>query len=156
MQNHDLLVEATLGNLNWCGERFTREDTTDSPEFFRYTRLHPEHGDFGLVTERGHSLAGVVWLQFHSATDPGYGFVNEETPELSIWVRDTERGRGFGRMLLRAAILEARKRKLSAVSLSVESGNPARQLYASEGFTDVPGLEADRVMLWTDTVRQQT
>lgn len=33
-RDHGLLVSATLGNLNWCGERFTREDITDSPEFF--------------------------------------------------------------------------------------------------------------------------
>lgn len=104
------------------------------------------------MAERGPFVTGVVWLQFSPDTDPGYGFVNEETPELSIWVRDIERGRGLGRRLLRAAILETQRRNLSAVSLSVEAGNPAKELYASEGFTNVPGREADGIMLWSDTV----
>jgi hypothetical protein len=31
----------------------------------------------------------------------------------------------------------------------VEAGNYARKLYRAEGFIDVPGREADGVMVWS-------
>ena len=42
------------------------------------------------------------------ADDPGFGFVDEATPELSIWVAEGERGQGIGGQLLDAAIRAAR------------------------------------------------
>ncbi len=145
----DILVVATLGNLNWCDERFSRDDITSRSEFARYTRLLPARGDFGYVAERNAEANGVVWLQFHPCDDAGYGFVNEGIPELSIWVCSTWRGKGLGRTLIREALREARKRKLPAVSLSVEADNFAKKLYLDEGFVDVPGRDADGVMLWS-------
>lgn len=144
----ELLVVATLGNLNWPGERFTRDDITGGTEFVQYTLLVPDRGDFGFVAEAGSAAVGVVWLQFHPRTDAGYGFVDETTPELSVWVRSPERGRGIGRALLCEALREAGARRLASVSLSVEVENPAKRLYAGEGFADVPGRETDGVMLW--------
>lgn len=146
--DHELLVEATLGNLNWLEERFTRSDVLTRTEFVRYTRLVPARGDFGLVANRNSETVGVAWLQFHPGSDAGYGFVDAETPEASLWVRDTERGKGIGRILIREAIGEARKRGLSRISLSVEPDNFAKHLYSTEGFVNVPGREADGVMLW--------
>ena len=47
------------------------------------------------------------------------------------------RGRGVGTALLAAAVEEAWRRGLPALSLSVEDGNPARRLYERCGFTVV-------------------
>ncbi len=69
-------------------------------------------------------------------------------------MRADVRGAGVGRRLLRASKDAAAARGLAALSLSVEDGNHARHLYESEGFADVPGREADGVMLWrTGTLR---
>lgn len=144
-----LLVEATLGNLNWSGPRFTLQDVLDRPEFRHYTRLVPNRGDFGVVAELGDRPVGVGWAQLLPAEDPGYGFVDGTTPEVSLWVRETCRGRGVGRLLLRRLRDEAARRGITRLSLSVEDANFARRLYAAEGFVPVSGRERDGVMLWT-------
>ena len=144
-----LLLTATLGNLNWAGERFTAEDALSRPEFRHYVDLDVERGDFGLAAQDGMTSCGVAWAVFLPASDPGYGFVDPKVPELSIWVVPSRRGAGLGRRLLRAVQAEARRRGLAGLSLSVEEGNGARLLYEAENFVAVPGREADGVMLWT-------
>lgn len=53
------------------------------------------------------------------------------------------RGQGIGRAVLRRLLTDAAERGISRISLSVEPGNRAQQLYESEGFvvvgTDVGG-----------------
>jgi GNAT superfamily N-acetyltransferase len=143
-----LLVQATLGNVNWCSQRFTEEDVRGRPDFRHYTRLVLERGDFGFVAERGGERTGVAWAQFLPANDPGYGFLDESTPEISLWVREDSRGKGVGRFLLERIQREATDRGIARLSLSVEGDNYAKQLYASMGFRQVSGREEDGVMAW--------
>lgn len=143
-----LLARASLDNLNWSGERFTAHDVAHRREFAHYTQLVPERGDFGFVAEHAGEEVGVGWALFLPATDPGYGFLDEATPEVSLWVRADSRGRGVGRTLLRRLQREARERGVARLTLSVENGNDARRLYAAEGFTPVAGREPDGVMVW--------
>lgn len=142
-----LLETATLGNMNWCGDRFTVADVRQNPALSHYTRMAEERGDFGIVAEIDGEPAGVAWALYLPHTGPGYGFVNEDTPEASLWVSPTARGAGVGRTLMRALTAEGKRRGIHQMSLSVETGNFARDLYASEGFVDVAGGEADGVML---------
>lgn len=97
--DHDLLRTATLTNVNWTGaQRFTIADVDTRPDFGHYLHLCPERGDFGLVAEReaaaapGMAVIGVTWLLFLSSADPGYGFVADGVPELSITVWPGHRG----------------------------------------------------------------
>jgi len=71
------------------------------------------------------------------AEDPGYGFVSADAPEVSLTVEAEHRGLGVGTALVAAAVEEARRRALPALSLSVEDGNHARRLYERCGFTAV-------------------
>ena len=138
--DRELLRTATLANVNWSGEqRFTHRDVDERPDLRHYTGFRPDRGDLGLVVERDGRTAGVVWVLFLDAHDPGYGFVADGVPELSIWVAPGSRGRGLGGGLLRAALDEARRRGVERMSLSVEAGNPAVHLYRRCGFRPVPG-----------------
>ena len=141
-----LLEAATLGNVNWCGPRFTIDDVRERPEFAHYTHLESGRGDFGIVAEQS-DILGVAWAVLLPESDPGYGFLNPAVPELSLWVTPTARRRGVGRTLLRALIVQAAIFEFEQLSLSVEKDNPAKDLYHSEGFTDVPGREEDGVMV---------
>ncbi|GAC69420.1 GNAT family N-acetyltransferase [Gordonia soli] len=143
-----LLATATLENLNWAAPRFTVADVLESPEFAKYTQLSLSRGDFGVVAEADGRAVGVAWALALSARDAGYGFVDDRTPEFSLWVHRTHRDRGIGRRLTAGLLAEATLRTCR-VSLSVEAGNSrARHLYESLGFTAVPDRTADGVMLW--------
>ncbi|WRS29940.1 GNAT family N-acetyltransferase [Actinomycetaceae bacterium MB13-C1-2] len=142
-----LIETASLGTLNWCGPRFTLDDLRSDPELAHYAKLIPERGDFGIVAEQDDMPVGVVWALCLPRTDPGYGFVDEDTPELALWVHPNNRRQGLGRTLLRELANEAASRRYNQISLSVEEDNHSKKLYSSEGFKEVPGKEADGVML---------
>lgn len=129
-----LLREATLANMNWNGPRFGFADMDDAPELSHYFTGFPGDGDFGFAALVDGAEAGVGWAVLLLASDPGYGFVDAETPELSLTTFEPYRGRGAGTALLDALIQEARRRGLPALSLSVEDANPARRLYERAGF----------------------
>jgi GNAT superfamily N-acetyltransferase len=130
-----LLVLATHGNVNWSEERFTLDQVMQTPDFVHYFAPWPRSGDLGLVAENAHDTPiGVVWLRFFETTDPGYGFVDATLPELSIWVSPDWRGGGVGTVLISRILDQARVGNLAGVSLSVETGNPARALYERLGF----------------------
>ena len=82
----DALREATLGNMNWCGERFFSEDVLADPAIVHYTEFEPERGDFGFIMVDPSSVVGVAWAQFLGTENPGYGFVSADVPEASLWV----------------------------------------------------------------------
>jgi GNAT superfamily N-acetyltransferase len=73
-------------------------------------------------------------VRLFEASDPGFGFVDERTPELGIGVEPRHRGEGTGRALLEALVASAREAGYSALSLSVEEENPAVRLYERVGF----------------------
>jgi GNAT superfamily N-acetyltransferase len=108
----------------------------------RYVVGWPRAGDGGLVAEAGGNgdgdgPVGATWYRVMSPDDPGYGFVDIETPEITIGVVPCWRGRGVGRRLLVALLDVAHADGHGALSLSVEEGNGARRLYESVGFRSV-------------------
>jgi ribosomal protein S18 acetylase RimI-like enzyme len=105
----------------------------------RYVVGWPRAGDGGLVAEAGVSGegdrdVGAAWYRVMTADDPGYGFVDGDTPEITIGVVPSWRRRGVGRRLLVALLEVARADGHHALSLSVEHDNGARRLYESIGF----------------------
>lgn len=139
--NHDtvaLLTEATFFNVNWTGEeRVSAAEVAAEPALAHYTQLDRARGDFGLVAEVDGAVVGVVWLLFLDSTDPGYGYVADGVPELSVCVWPGYRGVGLGGLLLDAALSTAREHGHRRISLSVEDGNPARRLYRARGFDEL-------------------
>ncbi len=111
------------------------------PALAHYVAGWPADGDFGVVAEIDGRAVGACWCRRFDPADPGYGFVAPDVPELSIGVVAAERGRGVGRLLLAAIQVDARRRGIERLSLSVEIDNDARRLYASAGFVEVE--EAD-------------
>ena len=78
---------------------------------------------------------GAAWYRLFRRDAPGYGFVDEETPELAIAVVPSRRGRGIGESLLEALCERARADGFGALSLSVERENPALvSFYEEHGF----------------------
>ncbi|WP_369253494.1 GNAT family N-acetyltransferase [Geodermatophilus amargosae] len=142
-----LLRVATWLDVNWCGDRISFAGVDADPQLAEYCRIDPAAGDFGLVSTAGSLPTGVVWVRSFPAERPGYGSVAAGVPELSVCVLPGYRGAGTGGTLLRAAIAEARRRSIAALSLSVEDGNPSRRLYERLGFTPVPSAPHPGTML---------
>jgi ribosomal protein S18 acetylase RimI-like enzyme len=97
-------------------------------------------GDGGVVAEAEGQPIGAAWYRRFPRNEPGYGFISEDVPELSIGVVPEMRGRGIGRTLLVRLIEQAQAEAIPALSLSVSVRNPvAVRLYESLGFRTVAG-----------------
>ncbi len=99
----------------------------------RYVRGWGRPGDTAVIALEDGFPVGAAWFRVFGA-EPGYGFVDESTPELAIAVVPSKRGHGIGDELLRALIAKAKSGGYDRLSLSVEPGNPARKLYERHGF----------------------
>jgi GNAT superfamily N-acetyltransferase len=134
-----MLVEA----VNWSPERKLSPDRILAvPELAHYVTGWPRQGDLGVVAEASERPVGAAWLRSFPVTDPGYGFVGTDVPELSIGVAAAWRGRGVGRALLRAIADQARSAGIGQISLSVGRQNYAHRLYLDEGYKIVDSSDA--------------
>jgi ribosomal protein S18 acetylase RimI-like enzyme len=117
--------------------RATTVPVTGEPPVRRYVERWGRPGDTALVAIQDFQPVGAAWYRLFRADNPGYGFVDEETPELSIAVVPSKRGSGLGSELLGALMERARADGYAAISLSVEKDNPAVALYERTGFERV-------------------
>ncbi|HWQ24119.1 MAG TPA: GNAT family N-acetyltransferase [Gaiellaceae bacterium] len=105
-------------------------------------------GDTALIAVEDGFPVGAAWYRLFRPDQPGYGFVDEETPELAIAVVPSRRGRGIGDALLEALFERARAEGHHALSLSVEAGNEALlAFYEKHGFRRVGGDGGDSVTM---------
>jgi GNAT superfamily N-acetyltransferase len=95
-------------------------------------------GDSGLIALVDGAPVGAAWLRCFPAWCPGYGYVDERTPELSVALLPAHRGNGIGSLLLER-LLDG----IPATSLSCDPANPAWRLYVRLGFKP---LEDGRTM----------
>ena len=104
----------------------------------RYIKAWGRPGDTVLIAIDEGFPVGAAWYRLFRKEQPGYGFVDEETPELAIAVVPSRRGRGIGEALLEALSERARADGYSALSLSIERGNAALEaFYGQHGFAVV-------------------
>jgi GNAT superfamily N-acetyltransferase len=145
----DFLVDMLVAAVNWPPERnWPRDQIMADPALAHYVSGWMRPDDFGVVAvDSADRPVGAAWLRYLTAADPGYGYVSDDVPELSIGVVEPWRGRGVGQALLRAALDAARDRDVRAVSLSVERANFAARLYTAEGFRTVESLEDSDTMV---------
>jgi ribosomal protein S18 acetylase RimI-like enzyme len=139
------LEEMVLEAFNWDPGRepFDRDTVLTDPRMNKYVVDWPREGDSGVIAlgSSGEPI-GAAWLRYFTQDNPGYGYVADDVPELSIGVVPEARGKGVGRALIRAVVATAGK-----VSLSVERANRAQELYRQEGFRTVAGGEHADTML---------
>jgi GNAT superfamily N-acetyltransferase len=101
---------------------------------FRYVQNWGRRGDAGVIAFDGPNIFGAAWYRLFPAAAPGFGFVDEETPELTIAVGPSHRGHGTGGELLEALLERARSDGFPRVSLSAEPGQTG--FYEKHGFRE--------------------
>lgn len=90
-------------------------------------------GDSGFIAVVDGTPVGAAWLRCFSSSEPGYGFVDERTPELTIAIVPAWRVKGIGSLLMERLLQRVR-----AASLSCDPANPAWRLYLRFGFEPLP------------------
>lgn len=145
----DFLTDMLVVAVNWEPHRHrSREEIMADPPLAHYVSGWMGSTDLGVVAVTPAGLPiGAAWLRYLPATDPGYGYVRDDVPELSMGVIASWRGRGVGRTLLRSVLDVARAAGVTAVSLSVERANFAARLYEAEGFRTVESFGHSHTML---------
>ena len=103
----------------------------------RYVAGWGRPGDSAFVAIDEFQPVGAAWYRLFEQDEPGYGFVDERVPELTIAIVPSRRGKGLGRELLAKLLEQARADGYEELSLSVEPDNPAIHLYEEYGFSKV-------------------
>jgi L-amino acid N-acyltransferase YncA len=109
---------------------------TDIP-LARYVDNWGRPGDTALIAMDGGHSVGAAWYRLFRESSPGYGFIDEETPELTIVVVPSRQGEGIGKQLLAALVARAKVAGYAGLSASAEKDNPATQAFLGEGFEQV-------------------
>lgn len=130
-----MLYEAARWNPDWPRE--TIEEFLVEPTLRRYHEEWGREGDGGVVAEVDGQPVGAAWYRVFTEEEPGFGFVNEKTPELSIAVAPLHRRKGIGQAVLRSCMVQAREEGFQALSLSVAVHNRSRMMYQRAGFEKV-------------------
>jgi ribosomal protein S18 acetylase RimI-like enzyme len=103
-----------------------------------YVKAWGRRGDTAMIAVLEGFPVGAAWYRLFKAGAPGYGFVDEQTPELAVAVVPNARGKGVGSALISALVDRARNDGFSALSLSVDKHNMgAIGLYEHMGFERV-------------------
>lgn len=118
----------------------------DQPEIAQYVKDwgRPNDSGFVAVDDRDQPI-GAIWLRLFSVEEKGFGYVNDQTPELGMAVLPEYRGQGVGTSLL-SRLIEWAEDHYENISLSVASENPARRLYERHGFIAI-GKHGDSVTM---------
>jgi ribosomal protein S18 acetylase RimI-like enzyme len=133
-----------------AGEQPPERDIIFQPFLSKYVEEWGRNGDAGFIAvDSAGQPVGSVTYRFFKQNNKGYGFVDEQTPELSMAILEPFRGRGIGTSLLRAIVEEAGESGLKALSLSVDPSNPAMRLYQRFGFKEI-GIDGTSITMKAD------
>jgi ribosomal protein S18 acetylase RimI-like enzyme len=129
------------------GKEKPSKDVINLPEVARYIKNFGRTGDICLVAELKGELVGAIWIRLFSKDEPGYGFVDESTPELAMAVRTENRSQGIGKLLMEKMLQRLKAEGYKQVSLSVDKINYAYDFYLKCGFEVVDSTEDSYTMV---------
>ncbi|MDA3935521.1 MAG: GNAT family N-acetyltransferase [Actinomycetota bacterium] len=103
--------------------------------------------DRGLVAEVDGKVVGAAWARVLGGDPPGYGYVDEMTPELAISLLPEYRSKGIGTRLMCRLIEILAQSAYARTSLSVDRANCAARMYVKLGFVVVAERDEDQLMI---------
>lgn len=116
------------------GEDPFSQTILNDPHLRKYVDNFGKAGDIAFVLIQNDEPVGAIWSRLFTADDPGYGFVDEKTPEFSVAIRKQFRNNGFGTRLIQNLLQRLAYEDYEKVSLSVDCRSPAKNLYDRLGF----------------------
>lgn len=162
-EDAEFLVDMLLEAVNWSDkERYTRKQVLKDKATSLYVAGWQRDGDLGLIAvdlagPSGLQIPiGAAWIRRFAVKQPGFGYISEDIPELTVAVAPHQRERGIGSALLRALITKAREQGIRNISLSVEAGNSAQKMFEAFGFSSYMSKDgATTMLLDTSKVRKR-
>jgi ribosomal protein S18 acetylase RimI-like enzyme len=146
----EMLYEAVYWHDDGAEERPPLDALLANPETARYVADWGRPGDAAVFAlDRRDEPVGAAWYRRFTSAAPGYGYVADDIPEVSIGVFSEFRGQRVGSLLMGSLIAKAQSSAERALSLSVHRDNPARRLYARLGF-EVERDEGDTYTMLLD------
>jgi ribosomal protein S18 acetylase RimI-like enzyme len=103
--------------------------------------------DRGLVAEADRKVVGAAWARVLGGDPPGYGHIDDSTPELAISLLPEYRGRGIGTRMMRDLIQLLAECGYAQTSLSVDKANYAVRMYEGLGFEVAAENDDDLLMI---------
>jgi GNAT superfamily N-acetyltransferase len=127
------------------GQPAPSRDIIQLPEIARYVENWGKPGDRGFLAlnARTNQPIGAIWVRLFPIKAPGFGYVNDSSPELAMVVLPSDRGRGIGTQLL-TTLIESQPEE--SLCLSVSEGNPVLRLYQRVGFAIVGQADGSMTM----------
>ncbi len=112
-----------------------------NPNLARYVARFGRDGDTAVVAENSETrkIVGIAWARFWTRDECGFGWVDEQTPELAVAVEPEYRGQGIGARLVEALFEELRAKGVQQVSLNARATSRAVRLYERLGFREIEG-----------------
>jgi len=112
------------------GEEIPDRNIIFTPEIHIYIKKFGGENDCGVIATKDGKAVGMAWTRII----PGYGNIDENTPELAVSVLPEYRGQGIGSMIMFRLFDLLRARGYKRTSLSVQKNNPAVRFYEKIGY----------------------
>lgn len=107
----------------------------EEPDIIKYVNnWNQQEDDLAIVALVEDELIGAIWGRKFLESKKGYGFVDENTPEFSMAVKEEYRNKGIGTTLINLIESEFLRLGIDQLSLSVDKLNPAKNLYTRCGY----------------------
>ena len=119
------------------------KDILKHPDLQIYISDFGKKTDMCYVTEIAGNIIGAVWTRIIN----DYGYVDDETPSLSVSILKAFRNLGIGTALMQRILAALKEQGYRQVSLSVQKMNYAVRMYENVGFTVFCENEEDYIMI---------
>lgn len=119
------------------------------PHISKYIEGWGRDGDFGFIAmnHEGEPV-GSITVRYFNEDNKGFGFIDNDVPELGMALLKEYRGGKIGMALMDELFKEARKRNIKKLSLSVDPSNAAAmKLYERFGFKEVGKVDSSITMV---------
>ena len=119
----------------------------DNPDISKYIdNWGTLSNDLALVAILNEELIGAIWGRTFSNSNAGFGFIDENTPEICMAVKEKFRNRRIGTKLIDEISKIYFSKGIKSISLSVDKQNRAKLLYLRTRFIIIEDEGADFTM----------
>jgi ribosomal-protein-alanine N-acetyltransferase len=122
------------------GEKPVDKTVVDLPEISKYINNWGLSSDFGIIAGVNEQPVGAIWGRLFNKNNKGYGYVDENTPELTMAIKSEYRNQGIGESMISRFFQLAGDKGYKYLSLSVDKRNRACNFYLRQGFKIVGEL----------------